>query len=524
MKIYLSMKNLLFLIFAVGFLSVAQAQKIRLKVNGQPDTVVHLIKYFGKGLYYADTAQMKGGEVVFNGAKQKPGILGLLLPGQKYFEFVYNNEEIWIETSGPNFNENLLVKKSEENKIFAPYVNYITKQKTEAARLGDERNKAAVNDPVYKELSARIDKLNNDVIAYQKNIIANHSDKLVGKVVRMSLDVDIPTAPRDDKGNKLDSNFEFKYYRTHYWDNVDLQDDRIVNNPIFHNKLETYFSKNMMIQHWDTVLFYAFDFCDRLNPKSRMYEYCVGWITSTFGKSQIMGMDKVYYHMLKRYYCTKNSEGKYPAFWVETSKFEDLCKDLDMHLSLCLGEVAPNLILRDSTDLNYVNLHGLKAEYTILYFWDPECGHCKKITPKLGVLYNQKLKSRNVEIYSVGKAIGKDFESWKKFIRDNKLEFYNVAVTEKLYQIAKDNPESLVPIYPGEKGKPTTLESLNYQTTYDIFSTPKVFVLDKDKRIIAKSLSISQLEDMLDKMQNVKDAPKLFPPDKEEDEQMQKKE
>jgi len=55
-----------------------------------------------------------------------------------------------------------------------------------------------------------------------------------------------------------------------------------------------------------------------------------------------------------------------------------------------------------------------------------------------------------------------------------------------------------------------------------ISSTPKVFVLDKDKKIIAKNLSVSQLEDMLDRLQNKTDAPKLFPPDPEEDEHMQK--
>ena len=62
---------------------------------------------------------------------------------------------------------------------------------------------------------------------------------------------------------------------------------------------------------------------------------------------------------------------------------------------------------------------------------------------------------------------------------------------------------------------------MNYQQTYDIFSTPKVFVLDKDKKIIAKSLTISQLEDMIDRIQGVKNVAKLFPPEDEvEDEQM----
>lgn len=133
------------------------------------------------------------------------------------------------------------------------------------------------------------------------------------------------------------------------------------------------------------------------------------------------------------------------------------------------------------------------------------------------------MKNRNVEVFSVGKAIGKDFEAWKKFIRENNLSFLNVAVTDKLYQIAKEKPESLVPLFPGDVGKPTTLESLNYQATYDVFSTPKVYILDKDKNIIAKSLSMSQIEDLLDNLQNKKDAPKIMEQDAKEDAQMQKK-
>ena len=500
------------------------AQKIRVKVVGQKDTTVHLIKYYGQKLFYADTAEMKNGEVVFDGKKQKAGIVGLLLPGQKYFEFIYNNEEIQLETTAPEFMPNMKVKKSEENKVFIPYVNFISNRKTEAGKLGEQRGKLKKEDPEYKKITEKIDAINKEVDAYQKNLVEQNKGKLVSKIVKMSMEVEIPEAPRDKNDSIIDRDFKFKYYRSHFWDNVDFSDDALVNNPVFHNKLEYYFGKNMMLQHWDTVLYYAFDFCDRLNPKSAMFEYVVGWIASNYGKSEIMGMDKVYLNMLDRYYCTKNAEGKSPAFWVKEDKFEELCDNLKNKLNLVMGVRPPNLILKDTSDTKWQDFYSLKSEYTIIYFWDPECGHCKKTTPKLQTLYDKKFKDRNIEIFSVGKAIGKDFENWKKFIRDNKLTFINVAVTDKLYESAKKEAEKFVQMYPGEKGKPTTLESLNYQTTYDIFSTPQVYVLDKDKKIIAKRLSISQLEDMMDHLQGKKDLPKLFPPDPEEDEHMQKKE
>jgi phosphoserine aminotransferase len=137
-------------------------------------------------------------------------------------------------------------------------------------------------------------------------------------------------------------------------------------------------------------------------------------------------------------------------------------------------------------------------------------------------LYQEKFKDRNVEIFSVGKAIGEDFNKWKKFIRDNNMSFINVAVTDRLYKEAQDTTQGQPQLM--NLLRNTTIESLNYQNTYDIFSTPKVFVLDKDKKIVAKSISISQLEDLIDRLQGKEDLPKLFPPDPEEDAQMQKKE
>jgi thiol-disulfide isomerase/thioredoxin len=492
---------------------VSFSQKLRFKIGNQKDTTVHLIKYFGKGLYYADTAVIKGGYVEFDGSKQAAGILGVLLPGQKYFEFIYNKEEVYLETISPDFVDNMKVKKSEENKVFIEYIKFIGPKKTESGKLTEQRSKLKSEDPIYKELSDKIDAINKEVIDYQNNLIKTNPGKLVSKIVKMSMDIEIPEAPKDEKGNIIDSNFRFNYFRSHFWDNVDLTDDRLVNTPIFHSKLEYYFGKNMMIQHWDTILNHAYSFCDRLNPTSKTFEYCVSWITSSYGKSNIMGMDKVYIMMADKYYCSKNAEGKSPAFWMKEDKLDELCEKIPVQKNLVLGVRPPNVILRDTTDSKWQDFYSLKSEYTILYFWDPECGHCKKTTPKLETLYKEKLKARNVEIFAVGKAVGEDFGKWKKFIKENQLTFINVAVTEPLFKAAMEDARQFVPKY-------TTLESLNYQTTYDIFSTPRVFVLDKDKKIIAKSLSISQLEEMLDRLQGKQDLPKLFPPDPEEDEQM----
>ncbi len=514
------------ILFSIALISSCSiSQKIKFKVPGYSDTTVHLVKYFGKNLYYADTAIIKNGVVEFDGTKQKAGMLGLLLPGQKFFQFVYNNEEVSIETlenknekGEVDFYKNMKIVKSRENKVFLDYLNFISSKRNELTKLSDSLSKMEASSEAHKNLTKQIESVNKSVSDYQKSIMSNNPDLLWSKYVGMTIDVEVPEAPKDEKGNILDSNFRYNYYRKHYWDNVDFNDDRLVNSPDFHSKLEYLFSSKMTIQHWDTIIKYAFELCDQLNPKSKAFEYCVSYITSTYGKSNIMGMDKVYLYMVERYYCKRDANGNSIATWVKPDKLDELCKDIPIKKNLVIGVRPPNVILRDTTDVNWKGFYDLTSDYTILYFWDPECGHCKKTTPKLETLYKEKFKARNVEIFAVGKAVGEDFEKWKKFIKDNKLTFINVGVTDQLFKDASDKTDNQSKLH--NLLRYTTIESLNYQTTYDIFSTPRVFVLDKNKKIIAKGISISQLEDLIDREQGFTDLPKLFPPDPEEDEQM----
>lgn len=502
-----------FLLLSLALLltGVISAQKLRFKVTGVKDTTVFLTRYYGKGLYYADTAVMKNGVVEFTAKPDlKPGVLALLLKDQKYFDFIYNKEEVSLETEYNNFVPAMKVKKSVENKLFMDYINFIASSRSKATTCSDELKKLTKDSPEYKAKQAEIEAIGKAVEEYQANLIKMNPTTLTSKIVKMSMDVKIPEMPKDKDG-KEDPNARYYYFRQHYWDNIDLKDDRLVNSPIFHNKLETYFGKTMLVQSPDTIIKVAFPFCDQFDKESEMFKYCVDYITNTSAKSNIMGMNKAYYLMVDRYYCKTNPKtGKSFAHWMKDDKLDELCKDNKIKMLTMMGAVPPNISLRDTTDVNWKDFYSLKSEYTILYFWDPECGHCKKTTPKLQELYAKKLKARNVEIFAVGKATGDDFEKWKKFIRDHNLQFINVGMTKKLYEEAQKNAAELI-----QSGK-TTLEALNYHDTYDIYATPKILVLDKDKKIVAEKLTISQLEDFLDRMQNIKDPVKLFPEDPEE--------
>lgn len=505
----ISILTFTFLILA----NVAQSQEIKLKVKGIQDTTVHLVKYVGSKMYYADTADIKDGVVTFDGSIQKPGVMGLLMPGQRFFEFVYAGNPIHIETKSPNYRENMVIKKSEENKLFYQYVNFMQENTSKARELSEEKAGLGKDQSArIKEIDEELNGMSDDVLAFQKKIVADNPNAFVSKIVKMSTDIEVPDAPRNEDGSLKDSTFKYKYFRDHYFDNIDLTDSRIVNVPVFQKKLEYFYSKNMLIQHPDTLIKYLTPVMEQLPEGTEIYRFVVANVTSNFEKSKIMGMDKVVNYLVAKYYCAPDANGNPKGFWMDQEKMDELCKDTEKRLRLVQGVVPPNLILPDSTNQKWYNLYEIDSDYIVLYFWDPNCGHCKKETPKLQTLYAKKLKDRGVEIFSVGKATGDDFEDWKAFIKKNNLTFINVGLTQKIYEQAKENPRSLIP-------SKTTLESVNYQDTYDIYSTPRVWILDKDKKIIAKSLSIAQLERFFDRIQGHEDDEKLFELEEEKDEE-----
>ena len=190
--------------------------------------------------------------------------------------------------------------------------------------------------------------------------------------------------------------------------------------------------------------------------------------------------------MVNKFYLTGRAD------WLTDEQMEKIVESADKKKYVLCGEPVPNIILPDTTLKNWKGLYDLDSKYTLVVIWESNCGHCKKEVPKLHELY-KKWQPMGLEVYS----IGNDFETepWLKFIRKHKLDWINVSDNPQINQT--DSATKL--IYSGI----TTLPSLNFRTTFDVFSTPKVILLDKDKRVIAKQLSAEQIEDMLNHLEGI---------------------
>ncbi len=108
----------------------------------------------------------------------------------------------------------------------------------------------------------------------------------------------------------------------------------------------------------------------------------------------------------------------------------------------------------------------------ILWFWDPDCGHCKKQNEELKALYN-KMKAegnKRFEVYAVGYEA--DVERWKKYVREHQLPFVNVGGTNV---------------------------NIDYQVAYNVHGAPSMIILNEKRDIIMnKTIPVSDINSFLD--------------------------
>ncbi|MBX7202602.1 MAG: DUF5106 domain-containing protein [Bacteroidia bacterium] len=443
--------------------TAGKGYEISITVQGVRDSSCQLAYYFGDKQYIKDSARADAsGKVVFKGDETLPGGIYLaVMPNKKYFELVVDKEQQFaLATDTSDFVHHMKVKGSKDNELFYQYLQWITARgkemealRKEAEQLKDDKAKSAE----IREKQLALDKA---VKEYKHKFMNEHPERFLTKVFKASSEPEIPEAPVVN--GKKDSTFAYRYYKAHFFDEVDMKDDRLLRTPVLANKVKQYIER-LTPQVPDSINKSADYMISLTNPTSDIFKYLVYFITNTYEKSQVMGMDAVFTYMAKNYYLS----GK--AFWIDSTQMEKIC-DRVKALDPCLiGRKANPMQGLLKADFHPVSLNEIKNTYTIVYFWDPSCGHCQKVTPKLKEFYDKERKKYDLEV--LGIYIEADTTEWFKYIREKHLNWINAA---------------------------DLLGRAQFRKYYDIYSTPVIYLLDKDKRIIAKRLEVDQLADFLD--------------------------
>ncbi len=469
------MYRLLFLSCCLIFnvcISFGQAYDIDVNLQGYTNDTLILGYHFGNKQYVIDTSILQD-KTNFNFKGEEPLKPGMVLiitkPENKFFQFLISDEEnqkfdIQIDMRDPN--PIPTSTSSKENKLFSEYLNLLSVNRK---KLDEIQKEYEVEEDETKKayMKSQIEALDKEVKLFQENVSKELPGSLFAAIIKSNSEIEIPLfEDLDAKDKDIE---RYKHYKKHYFSNVDLTDRRLLYSPIMHAKVSNYIDK-MTVQHPDSIAKSIDVVLNLAEPNEDVFRYFLSTYLSHYGNSKYVGLDAVYVHLVDNYY----SKGKTP--WVEQETLEKIQTNADDLRPTLIGKIAPNVKVKDK-DNNPVSLHDIEGEYVVLVFWAPDCGHCKKAIPKMTEFY-EVYKKTGVEVVAFcTKTTSKVKDCWE-FLDENDLyQWINVV-----------DP---------------FVES-NYSVLYNVKNTPKVFVLDENKKIVSKGIGTEQLPEVIDALREMK--------------------
>lgn len=449
-----------FLLFFLS-LSVTAQYSISIHITGYQDTALLMTTYYGNKIRLIDTAYVSSpGNFRFDGKKDLPGgiYMAVSTDKAKLFEFVVDKKQKFsLSTDSPAYALNMQVKGSEENEIFYDYLKYNEQLFKENAVLTEKLQTLKPEDDEWTQTKTTIDSINNLAGEYKLKVIKEKPDLLVSKIFSAMQTIEIP----DSIKQSSDSTASFYYYKNHFFEYTDLSDVRLLRTPLLSKKVEEYFKNLVVIQPDSTIV--AIDYViSKARPSEDVVGYLVWYFTAEYQNPEYMGFDKVFVHMIDNYFSKEQIINTTPSVLKSLQDRANLIRPT------MIGAEAQNMILIDTAG-NYKSFKNLTSDYLIIFFWDYDCGICKSEIVELQKIY--KKIWFDFEVYAVN--TNADLDAWKKMIIEKKLTWVNVNGTR-----------SVTP---------------DFHDLYDISGTPAIFILDKDRKIIAKQLAANQVLPFLER-------------------------
>jgi len=479
------MKNLLLLFSTFFFVQTAFAiddYQITVTVKNYNQDKLILAHYLGSKIFVDDTATIAdNGTFIFDGGRDlAAGIYLLVTPPENQFV------EIFITKEEKNFNvtldatkltEDLVFDNAPDNTLFYKYLGFMRQTRPEMEALiktiqvGKEEKK-----DVTKEEN-QLDQLQLKVETYKETIIQKHPKKLTTTILKSNKKLDIPTfeGPEDEVRMK-----EYTYRRQHFFDHV-RDDPRFFRSKIC-NDMINFYMDNLTVPMPDSIIKSVDEVLNLVSPDSSAFQsYFYNYLNKYYG-SEFMGMDAVFVHMVKEY----SMKGKTPFLSEESNA--KITKDALLWEKTLIGKTAPDLEnyildieesikVKDTEDENRrfaldgkTYLNSIFKPYTVVVFWAPDCGHCKKSMPVLVDFYEKHIDS--VEVFAVCHTDFREFGDCAQKLKEYKaIKWINTV--DPYFKYIKD---------------------------YSIETTPLILLLDAEKKVLYKKIAADKLEVALEQM------------------------
>jgi len=390
-----------------------------------------------------------------------PGIYLLVLPPNNDFVTLLMNEDeqcFSVKADVHDLSGSMQITGSPDNKMYYEYMNYLN---SKVGALNEFRAAADATEDVSEKFKNKeaFQKGVDEIRDHQFEIIKNHPKSFTAALIKSEIEYEIPAY---DGSPQEVQYLQYYFRKKHYFDMMNLADPRLLRSEILFNKV-FYYLDNLTPKNTDSLNVAIDKVLSLVKPAPQTFKYYLDHIMITYASSDIIGMDAVYVHVVDKYYSAEATP------WVAKEDLAEMKDDISRRKNILIGKIAPDIKmqLQDGTP---ISLHEVDANYTVVYLWQPGCSHCKKSMPFMKD-FHSKFKDRGIELFTgCTKITNKVPECWK-YVEENELGDWLNTVDPYLQS-------RFVQIYMAEK-------------------TPKIFILDDEKRIIMKDIDATQLEDIM---------------------------
>lgn len=449
-------KVYLFLILFINA-GILLGQQLKIEIANAADKKASLYSLSGEKVSIIDSIFTKtAGQFEYNlkNKNLKTGFYRIAFSNNRQIVFIYSGSNVILKTDSKNILDSLTVISSDDNKLYYSFIKLNKAYKTKSELLHLLLVKYPKDDSFYKTAQAKTNELQDEYLDFVNGISQKDPESFIAKYIYSA---QLPVV-----NFNLPVDKQLAFLKEHALDKVDFKNVSLINSDLFTNKtIEylTYYSnpqlpKELLEKEFTKAVDYIIS---KAKVKPQVYKHVVEYLIDGFKK---FGFDKILDYIVQNFVIKDE-------LCLDEKTENSIQRRLEQNKKLPVGAVVSNIILPDAGGKE-INLSNIKSGKILVLFYASWCTHCQDLVPKLAALYKSQ-KAKKFEVLAV--SLDNKKEDWLKFIKDNNLNWLNVSDLK------------------GWDSKAAA--------DYYIYATPTMFLLDKNKKILGKPLSIDELKKII---------------------------
>ena len=240
-----------------------------------------------------------------------------------------------------------------------------------------------------------------------------------------------------------------------FWNGIENFDGPTNENPILAAQIDFYFDK-FVSSLPDSITLEISRLIDRTNDNTELRDFFLWHLLERYRHPEYMSQDQVFVWLYDHYFSQLEIKD------LNATNLAIIQEKAERFRRLALFNIAPDIKLNDSIDLQ-----SIESNYTVLFFYDHDCDLCNQEMQDLDLVCAEH-PDISVLAIDLNMESSGGFAIRPKGDGDLKSHIQYRRIC---------NPSELIAL----------------SDAYDIETTPLIYVLDKDKRIIAKKIRALQI-------------------------------